>query len=126
MINIVLVSERLNQLGYTEITEADTATLNYIYNTVCERVRNFCNISEIPEGLTYTVVDAICAEFLTLKNISGGLGDEVKQGIVNSITEGDVSITFADGGSIEAQFKAVIDGMALKDADLLRFRRLVW
>lgn len=86
---------------------------------VSDMVCNYCNIDDVPKGLENVMlnmaVDLYRAE---------SLGQEQAEGSVKSITEGDVTVSFASASSASENL-----GMTfLKDytAQLNRYRKLGW
>lgn len=86
-----------------------------------------------PAAAIYTLVDMVAGSFLQDKLSAGGLEIEGLDfsTAVKSITEGDVSTTFAgasDGvSSPEGRFLATLDGMVHPSEKILgAFRRLRW
>lgn len=90
------VIKRLQQLGYAYAPSDDeqidfelTKTLNY--------VKNYCNITNIPEILDYRIIDRVCADFLYYKKNSGSLKGFNYDAVIKSIKEGDTTLTYAVG-----------------------------
>ena len=88
----------------------------------------------LPDGLFYTLVDMVAGQFLFDKKAAGAL-DGVEgfdfSAPAKSITEGDVSITFAgasDGAaSAEARFDAMLDKLIHPaDSIFAAYRRMRW
>ena len=126
------VTERLNMFGY-EIQEGDEPKIIYSIGLITENIRNFCNINgDLPEKLKYYSVDKICGDFLKTKLMTGNLRFEdidFNAPTVQSITEGDTSVTYAVGASdSEAQkMTKFIDSLNATDKNILyRFRRFEW
>lgn len=126
------VTERLNMFGY-EIQEGDEPKIIYSIGLITENIRNFCNINgDLPEKLKYYSVDKICGDFLKTKLMTGNLSFEdidFNAPTVQSITEGDTSVTYAVGASdSEAQkMTKFIDTLNATDKNILyRFRRFEW
>ncbi len=126
------VTERLNMFGY-EIQEGDEPKIIYSIGLITENIRNFCNINgDLPEKLKYYSVDKICGDFLKTKLMTGNLSFEdidFNAPTVQSITEGDTSVTYAVGASdSEAQkMTKFIDSLNATDKNILyRFRRFEW
>lgn len=118
--------ERLMSLGY-EYTEADAGLLTFCTGAVEEKIKNRINRSEIPSELEYMEIDMICGEFLNTKKSVGQLTSYDFEQIAQSIKEGDTQVTFADGTSPEKQFEILIGNMMNgNEADLIRFRKMVW
>lgn len=124
------VALRLAMLGYT-VTEDDNTGLEYLTG-MCERTL-LANINHkiLPEGLFYTLVDMVAGQFLFNKKAAGALEGFDFTAPTKSITEGDISITFAgasDGvNSAEARFDAVLAKlMRPAESTLAAFRRMRW
>lgn len=110
--------ERLKQLIGVKNEEKDPALLFALDKTE-DMILNYCNIQKIPEKLEKVMlnmaVDLYRAE---------SLGQEQAEGTVKSITEGDVTVSFASASSVSENL-----GMTfLKDytAQLDRYRKLKW
>lgn len=126
------VVSRLAMLGYSA-TEDDKPALEFLISKC--RVELLANIhhKEVPEGLSYTLVDMAAGSFLHEKLAAGGLeieGIDFAQP-PKSITEGDVKVDFAgasDGvSSAEARFRSKLDAMMHPPERVLgAFRRLRW
>lgn len=126
------VTDRLNMFGY-EMQEGDEHKIIYSIGLITENIRNFCNLyGDLPEELKYYSVDKICGDFLKTKLMTGNLnfGDiDFNAPTVQSITEGDTSVTYAVGASdSEAQkMTKFIDSLNATDKNILyRFRRFEW
>ena len=122
---------RLAMLGYT-VTDADKTGLEYlIHKCEAELLANI-NHRELPPPLFYTLVDMVAGQFLFDKKAAGGLGEGFDfDAPAKSITEGDVSVTFAgasDGASnAESRFDALLDQFRHPAESILAaFRRLRW
>lgn len=129
MVTTEQVVERLAQLGYTTSTEdADqiefeiTKTLNY--------VKNYCNITEIPEILDLRIIDRICADFLYYKKNSGSLEGFNYDAVIKQIKEGDTTISYAVGqgeDTPENRFDAFVKQLERGfDKWITPHRRLRW
>jgi hypothetical protein len=124
------VVARLSMLGYT-VTDADKAGLEYLIHKCEVDILTNINHRELPKGLFYTLVDMVAGQFLFNKKAAGGLEGFDFDAPAKSITEGDVSVTFAgasDGfSSVESRFDALLDRlMHPPDSVLAAFRRLRW
>ncbi len=93
--------------------------LLFVIDKVSDMVCNYCNIKQVPKGLENVMlnmaVDLYRAE---------SLGQEQAEGTVKSVTEGDVTVSFASASAISEN-----SGMQfLKDytTQLNRYRRLKW
>lgn len=125
------VVDRLAMLGYT-VTDADETGLKYtIRKCEAELLANI-NHRELPPPLFYTLVDMVAGQFLFDKKAAGGLGEGFDfDAPAKSITEGDISVTFAgasDGASnAESRFDALLDQLRHPAESILAaFRRLRW
>lgn len=91
--------------------------LEFIIEDVTETIKNYCNISTIPQGLVNTAY-RMAMDLYRNENI----GDSsISIGQVSSITEGDTSTSFK---SSTAEFKDHI--MKNYRAQLNKYRKLVW
>lgn len=125
------VVARLAMLGYT-VTDADITGLEYLIHKCEEELLANINHRELPPPLFYTLVDMVAGQFLFDKKAAGGLGEGFDfDAPAKSITEGDISVTFAgasDGASnAESRFDAMLDRlMHPAESTLAAFRRLRW
>lgn len=118
-----LVIARLTMFGVT-LEETDTPMIQYGIEFIGLKIKNFCNIEEIPEELDYEWANAVCADFLRMKLSTGSL--ENVSGIVKSITEGDTTVSYSESGTPESQLLECISRMSLDISGLVRFRKMVW
>lgn len=98
-------------LGYI-VKDADKPLINFLLTKTVEYVKATCNISEIPEGLTYKIVERVVGEFLTELRGTNRLEGINFEAIPKVIREGDTQITFAYGeGSYtpEQLFNKLVD-----------------
>ena len=124
---------RLAMLGYA-VTESDKPGLEYLINKCEKDILDNINHKVLPDGLFHTLVDMAAGQFLFDKKAAGKL-DGVEgfdfSAPVKSITEGDVSVTYAgasDGSaSAEARFDALLDRLIHPAGGILAaYRRLRW
>ena len=125
------VVARLAMLGYT-VTDEDKTGLEYtIHKCEAELLANI-NHRKLPPPLFYTLVDMVAGQYLYDKKAAGGLGEGFDfEAPAKSITEGDISVTFAgasDGASnAESRFDAMLAKlMHPAESTLAAFRRLRW
>lgn len=125
------VVARLAMLGYT-VTDDDKTGLEYtIHKCEAELLANI-NHRKLPPPLFYTLVDMVAGQYLYDKKAAGGLGEGFDfNAPAKSITEGDISVTFAgasDGASnAESRFDAMLAQlMHPAESTLAAFRRLRW
>lgn len=120
--NIVdLTVERLDAWGIKDVNEHELA---FSVNSTIEKVKNVTNQLAIPAGLTYTVVDMICGDFLQKRLDTGKLPEFNVEQAIKTLKIGDTSTTFQDGGKsgIDLLISSLIDGKG----DLLSYRKLKW
>lgn len=127
------VTSRLAMLGYT-VKDADAPGLEYQINRCEQAILNSINQKVLPDGLFYVWVDMVAGQFLSEKKNAGEL--EGEEGFdfsapAKSITEGDVSVTFAGAGdgaiSPEARFDAMLSKLIHPDERILAaYRRMRW
>ena len=123
---------RLAMLGY-QATEQDKPAIDYLTGKCRVTLLASIHHKDVPDGLIYTLVDMVAGSFLQDKLAAGRLEIEGLDFSTDtkSITEGDVSVTFAganDGtSSPEGRFLATLDGMVHPSEKILgAFRRLKW
>ena len=122
------VLQRLVSFGCTP-TKDDVFPIAFGIQKVRNHILNQINQEVIPEGLHETTVDMVCGEVLFGKYLSGKLemDDLDFDGIIKTVSEGDTSVTFADGGQDEDKFRQLIEWlMNGKGCDLLCYRKMRW
>ena len=90
------VIQRLEQLGYNA-TESDFSQIDYELEMTLDYVKNYCNITTIPEILNLRIIDKVCGSFLYYKKNSGSLEGFNYDAVIKSIKEGDTTLTYAVG-----------------------------
>lgn len=121
--------EKLKSLGISD--EIIDNSMDFLTSTVSEAetyIKNFCNISKVPEELYYDCANCACGKYLTAMKSFGKLDDILDfENTISAIKEGDVSVNFQSGTTAEQQFLSIISNWSNPDpSSLLRFRRLVW
>lgn len=120
------ITERLAFYGYKPSVEDETA-LTFLLSKTEDHVKNFCNLTTVPEELKSTVVECVTLEFLQALSLSGRLDDvNITVDKVSSISEGDVSISYASNSSKQTLSDACEKAKNQLDAGLLPFRRMRW
>ena len=126
------VVSRLAMLGY-QVTEQDKPAIDYLTSKCRVALLASIHHKDVPDGLIYTLVDMVAGSFLQDKLDAGTLEIEGLDfsPAAKSITEGDVSVTFAgasDGSaSAEVRFAAALASMVHPSEKILgAFRRLKW
>lgn len=115
------VIQRLLQLGY-KTTDIDNSTIEYCIGSVEQYIKNFCNITKIPQEMEYIECDMVCGEFLLFKRATGQLNVEQ---IVSSVNLGDMSVSFGGMSNTECM-DLIISNLKNKDGELICFRTLRW
>lgn len=123
------VIERLKQLGYVA-SESDYATIDYELKKTLNYVKNYCNITTIPEILDPRIIDRTCSDFLYYKKNSGSLNGFNYDTVIKSIKEGDTTISYAVGqgeDTPENRFDAFVKSLERGfDKWCTPYRRLRW
>lgn len=125
------IKERLQSLGYT-VKDSDDIAMNFAMQKVENTIKNDCNVSAIPDGLTHVAINMVVGEFLMSKKtfapndlLNFNLDSAVKQ-----IQEGDTNISFAVGeGSKtdEQRLDSFIDYLLNYGRDeFITYRRFRW
>ena len=74
-------------------TERD-GEVNFAVDTAEEYIKNYCRIGKIPDRLKNTAIN-MAADILR----AGGYGSDENTSSVKKIDEGDISVTFDNGGT---------------------------
>lgn len=124
------VTERLNSLGYI-VSDNDVVLIQFAINGTEQYIKNFCNITAIPPELYYVAVDMVAGTFLKTKTSMGiAIWEDIDfdEGRINSITEGDVSVSYSydSNTSVSARFNELINRLCNRDNELINFRKLRW
>lgn len=96
MVSREQVIKRLKMLGYVA-TQEDYDHIDYEMTKILNYVKNYCNITNIPEILDPRITDRICSDFLYYKKNSGSLEGFNYDAVIKSIKEGDTTLTYAVG-----------------------------
>lgn len=99
--------------------ESKTALLSFLIEKASDIICNYCNIEKVPKGLETMLLD-MCIKMYRVKN----LGQEESKMEVKSMTEGAVSVSFANAIS-ENQNKAM-DFLEDYRTQLNRYRKVGW
>ena len=124
------VINRLKQLGYAYNSYEDETQLQFELNLTINYVKNYCNITTIPEILDYRIIDKVCSCFLFNKKNSGSLKGFNYDNVIKSIKEGDTTLTYAVGqgeDTPENRFDAFVKSLERGfDKWITPHRRLRW
>jgi urate oxidase len=96
MVTTEMVVQRLTMLGYVPTLE-DTPHIEFELNLILDYVKNYCNITEIPEILDRRIVDRVCSSYLFNKKNTGTLVGFDYDAVIKQIKEGDTTIHYAVG-----------------------------
>lgn len=125
MISFDDVALRLKGLGYT-VSDEEVDSIEYCIKETEEYICNFCNIKNIPLELYNTAIDMCCGSFLKIKNSMNELENYNLGGALESITEGDISISYSNGISRDVLFDELMNRLSNKDSQLIGFRKIKW
>lgn len=129
MVTIEQVIDRLAQLGYTYV-ETDKAHLEFELGKICNYVKNYCNITEIPSIVEPRIIDRVCSDFLYYKKNSGSLNGFNYETVIKQIKEGDTTISYAVGSgedTPENRFDAFVKDLQRGfDKWIAPHRRIRW
>lgn len=123
-----LVVGRLVSFGY-DPTEEDAWMIAFTIQKSVNHVLNEINHSVVPNGLIEMVVDMVCGEMLNAKFLSGQLDLTALDldGMIQSVSEGDTTVSFSTDGSDEAKLKGLLSWLIQgKGSDLLCYRKMRW
>ena len=119
------VKKRLESLGCV-VGEDDGWIIDFVIEKVREKIKNECNVDQIPDGLFHVAVEMACGEYLSAKKGSGQLTEFDVDEAVKQIKEGDTTVTYAiaDGAiTLDGLINLLIGSGS---AQFVRFRRLAW
>lgn len=120
------VKDRLAAYGYSELTEKEELIFICV-ERVKEYILTYCHIETIPEELYNTWADRVTGEVMLTGKNAGMLEEMDLSGPVTGVTEGDTSVSFADGQSAESRFDSIAVELSKTGLGMLRkYRRLVW
>ena len=118
----------LNAFGVTG-AEADPL-IDFVLDSVVERVKNETNLNTIPEGLKKLAVEMALGQYLSLKKNLGQLEGFDLEAAVKQIQEGDTNTVFAIGEGnttpeqrLDTLINYLING---RTREFIRYRRVVW
>ena len=108
-----LVLKRLDSFGY-EPKEEDAFIIGFSVQKVENNIKDDCNITDIPEGITSIAVDMSCGEILDTLYRTGKLdvGNIALDGAIASVTLGDATVSFDNTTSDNSgTFTALINSL---------------
>lgn len=129
MVTKDMVIDRLTHFNYTPV-ESDHPHIEYELEKTINYVKNYCNITEIPEQLDHRITDRICADFLFYKKNSGGLTNFDYDVLIKELKEGDTTVKYnvGEGGDTpESRFDKFVKQLERGfDKWITPHRRLRW
>lgn len=129
MVSREQIIKRLKMLGY-DATENDYDAIDFEMTKILNYVKNYCNITTVPEILDPRIIDRICGEFLYYKKNSGNLEGFNYDAVIKSIKEGDTTLTYAVGqgeDTPENRFDSFVKSLERGfDKWITPYRRLRW
>ena len=129
MVTVDMVVKRLGQLGHV-VSDAELEIVEFELEKILNYVKNFCNITEIPEILDPRIIDRVCCEFLFYQKNSGQLEGFDYDAVIKELKEGDTTVKYAtgaDGDTPESRFDKFLNKMERGfDKWCVPFRRLRW
>lgn len=129
MVTSNLVVSRLKQLGYVvDSTELDA--VEFELKTVLNYVKNYCNITDIPEILDNRIIDRVCSVYLFNQKNAGKLEGFDYTTAIKQLKEGDTTIHYAVGqgeDTPENRFDSLVRQLERGfDKWITPYRRLRW
>ncbi|MEG2261779.1 MAG: hypothetical protein RSB98_02925 [Raoultibacter sp.] len=116
-------------LGY-KLQTGDDWLLAFCEQKVTVEIKNACNVSAIPEGLTEIAIQAVAGEFLfAVKNAGRLTGFNLNLDFaLKTLQEGDTTTTFAVERSLtpEQRLDALINGLLVGRKQYVSYRCLKW
>ncbi len=124
------VFKLLDSLGYS-VQEKDNWLIGNCIQTVTEQIRNSCNVSNIPRGLTMAAVRLTVADFLTAKmgmNDTKGFENLNFDSAISELKEGDTDIRwspYAEQTPV-SRMNNFIRLLRKSTDDFVTYRRIKW
>lgn len=129
MVTSEMVITRLGQLGHT-VKSTEYEIVAFELETILNYVKNYCNITEIPDILNNRIIDRVCSAFLFNQKNAGTLEGFNYEVAIKQIKEGDTTIQYANGqgeDTPENRFDSLVKQLERGfDKWLTPHRRLRW
>lgn len=129
MVTNEMVITRLEQLGYT-VKQTDHTTIAFELETILKYVKNYCNITEIPDILNNRITDRVCSAFLFNQKNAGQLDGFNYDIVIKELKEGDTTVKYGVGqgeDTPENRFDSLVKQLERGfDKWLTPHRRLRW
>ena len=129
MVTREMVIKRLSQLGCT-VSMENYDTVDFELTTVLNYVKNYCNITDIPDILDNRIIDRVCSAFLFNQKNAGKLQGFNYEVAIKELKEGDTTVKYANGqgeDTPENRFDTMVKQLERGfDKWLTPHRRLRW
>ena len=123
-----LILKRLDSFGY-EPTVDDDFIIGFSVHKVLNKIKNECNVDEVPEGLTDVAVDMVCGEILGTLYRTGKLNltSLDLDGALASVNVGGASVSFDSNTSNDNKLNTLVS-LLLNDGrgELACYRQIRW
>ena len=123
------VVKRLQQLGYLPNCN-DYEQIEFELNKTLNYVKNYCNITNIPDILDPRIIDRVCSDFLYYKKNSGSLDGFNYDTVIKELKEGDTTVKYAVGqgeDTPENRFDSLVKSLERGfDKWITPYRRIRW
>lgn len=97
--------------------EIDDAILSLYIDLTKQSILNYCNISELPSALNFTLC-TICAETIIEQLLNSSKSEIV--GNISSVSEDGRTVSFTNG----SEFKVAVENKITHLAELNRYKKL--
>lgn len=123
---IFKVYTRLKHFGY-EVTPDDDWVVGFSILKIESKIKNACNITTIPDGLTQVAVDMSCGEFLFSLQQSGKLDSSFNaDAALKQVKVGDTTVELGGNGSTKSLDMLIKFLINSGDGDLVCYRKIKW
>ena len=123
------VIDRLKQLGYT-IGNEDYDIVDFELDTILNYVKNYCNITIIPDILDNRIIDRVCSAFLYNQKNAGKLEGFNYEIVIKELKEGDTTIKYGVGSgenTPESRFDSLVKQLERGfDKWITPYRKIRW
>ncbi len=123
-----LVLKRLDSFGY-EPTLEDDFKIGFSVHKVLNKIKNECNVDEVPEGLTDVAVDMVCGEILGTLYRTGklNLASLDLDGAIASVNVGGASVSFDNNTSDDNKLNMLVSLLSESGrGEFACYRKIKW
>jgi hypothetical protein len=89
-------------------------------------ILDYCNLNDLPPELVSACAELACGKYLKKKLAAGEMDDEDFDMAVQSVKEGDVSITYCTDKSNREIFMDIVESLNDISERLIRYRKMSW